>query len=926
MTGTYDAFISYSHEQDRALAPAIRSGLERLARPWTRRRALRVFQDASGLAATPGLQDTLVKTLDGSRFLILLASPRAAESTWVNKEVSHFATRSPQSILLALTDGDCEWNDTQGDFDWTRTTAVPPALRNVFVEEPLWVDLRWAREVSSLGLRDPRFREAIANLAAPIHGIARDDLDALDLHEHRKARRARRAAIVGLATLTATSTLGALVAVDQSRAAREQRLEAQDQRDQALSASRRSDAQRLAVVSSSLASESTDTALLLALHSQARATTDEGLLALGQAITQPAAAMGLLPGSAGGGQALAGTLDGTLMAWTTRHGEVAIFETSGQETRMTLRPLVPTGGLGIRELSLAPDGSAVAATLGGGEVWIADLRDQGAQFSVLQNGIVEAAFGSRSDQLALLHTSGVLQVLDAGEVRWEAPTLAAPVTAVAWSDTDDRLAVASSTEIGVYDATTGAELARWASPTPSLDLAFNVDGDYLAAGGEDGTVRVWTTSGEPERDFRGHGGPVRRVAWGLDDQTLASSSIDTSVRIWDFDSGKTVGELRGHVWGVSGLLFGADGHTLYSSATSSGVKRWELDVGRPLNRIYFRFESPVTSVSIADDSSVFVTANSEGIYVWDRVSPEPLVTLDDALPFDVDLRGDGERLAVVGFTGDLTVYDTSDGSIVSGPREVLDGAVPWSVNFSADGSLLVVGNDEGEVAVLDADTGRERWRVDAVSHAAVFDVEFALDGSFVVAASNEGAVRWYSTVDGEQLGEWTWAESAPGHPFEGGRTQAAISPDGTLIAAGTAEGEVVLVDRATGDPRLRFFAHQNQIYELAFSPDGLLLATGAFNGGGISSDGFDGGLRLWNSSTGAQVANLVYHDRQVEDVTFSADGRWLLSAGADGDVLLWAGPAQWPNLACEVAARELSEAERARYLSPDDPNTDVCST
>ena len=45
----YDAFISYSHVSDRRLAPALRDGLHRFAKPWYRRRAMRVFQDASNL-------------------------------------------------------------------------------------------------------------------------------------------------------------------------------------------------------------------------------------------------------------------------------------------------------------------------------------------------------------------------------------------------------------------------------------------------------------------------------------------------------------------------------------------------------------------------------------------------------------------------------------------------------------------------------------------------------------------------------------------------------------------------------------------------------------------------------------------------------------------------------------------------------------
>ncbi|HEX9937163.1 MAG TPA: hypothetical protein VGB15_08565, partial [Longimicrobium sp.] len=57
--GAYDAFISYSHAADGQLAPRLEEGLERLAKPLLRPRALNVFRDATGLSATPELWPTI---------------------------------------------------------------------------------------------------------------------------------------------------------------------------------------------------------------------------------------------------------------------------------------------------------------------------------------------------------------------------------------------------------------------------------------------------------------------------------------------------------------------------------------------------------------------------------------------------------------------------------------------------------------------------------------------------------------------------------------------------------------------------------------------------------------------------------------------------------------------------------------------------
>src|SRR4051794_11377103 len=90
ITGAYAAFISYSHAVDGKLAPALQSGLHGFARPWFRLRAVRVFRDEASLSANPGLWSSIEQALQGSQFFILLASPEAARSPWVAREVAYW--------------------------------------------------------------------------------------------------------------------------------------------------------------------------------------------------------------------------------------------------------------------------------------------------------------------------------------------------------------------------------------------------------------------------------------------------------------------------------------------------------------------------------------------------------------------------------------------------------------------------------------------------------------------------------------------------------------------------------------------------------------------------------------------------------------------------------------------------------------------
>src|SRR5439155_21218701 len=101
----YDAFISYSHAQDKPIAAALQSAVQKLGKPWYRRRALRVFRDDTSLSATPELWPTIERALGDCRYFILLASPEAAASKWVNREVEHWlAHNGVATLLIGVTD------------------------------------------------------------------------------------------------------------------------------------------------------------------------------------------------------------------------------------------------------------------------------------------------------------------------------------------------------------------------------------------------------------------------------------------------------------------------------------------------------------------------------------------------------------------------------------------------------------------------------------------------------------------------------------------------------------------------------------------------------------------------------------------------------------------------------------------------------
>jgi hypothetical protein len=106
----YHAFLSYSHAADGRLAPALQNAVQRFATPWYRLRSLRLFRDQTGLSASPGLWSAIETALTDSAWFVLFASPRAAESEWVGREVKWWlAHRDPRRLLILVTDGEFAW-------------------------------------------------------------------------------------------------------------------------------------------------------------------------------------------------------------------------------------------------------------------------------------------------------------------------------------------------------------------------------------------------------------------------------------------------------------------------------------------------------------------------------------------------------------------------------------------------------------------------------------------------------------------------------------------------------------------------------------------------------------------------------------------------------------------------------------------------
>ena len=221
----YDAFLSYRRTPDASIASALHVELQRFAKPFYRRRVLRLFRDTTTIPLTEEVWPPIEEALAASGHFLLLASPEAAESEWVGREVEEWMRLhrgTVENLLIVLTDGAIVWDVAHGRFNWERTSALPRVLDGAYKSLPNYIDMRWARTSRDLSTRNPQFLEAVATVASALRGVPKDDLVGVDVREHRRFVRARNVAAGALALLSIGLFQATMTAVEQFRLTRSQ--------------------------------------------------------------------------------------------------------------------------------------------------------------------------------------------------------------------------------------------------------------------------------------------------------------------------------------------------------------------------------------------------------------------------------------------------------------------------------------------------------------------------------------------------------------------------------------------------------------------------------------------------------------------------------------------------------------------------------
>ena len=822
----FNAFLSYCRTPDENLARALQDGLHQFARPWNRLRALRVFRDKASLSASDTLRGSLEDALADSDFLILLASPGAAQSLWVGREVDWWCShRQRAHFLIALTAGEIVWDSARGDFDWQRTTALPPILRGRFPDEPLHIDLRWAQHSGDLSLRDLRFQDCVADLAAPLHGRPKDALIGDDIRQHKRFVRFRRAVFGAIGALVAGVGVAAYVA-------EQQRLNALQQRSVAL-------ARQLVAAQARLRASHAGDAVSAEL---AAALAVESLRRLPNADAASAAVTLLreLPTARiphdGEVNTIAFSPDGTLLASGSDDRSARVIDLAGT----VVRRVEETGA--VNSVAISPDDALLLT--GGADGQTRLIRIATGADAVLPvrdaAAVTAVAFSPDGMLLASAAWDGTVHLRSTATGLDAIPPLrtAGKACCVAFNASGTRLATGNAAGTRVIDTATGRDAVPPIAQAGAVTtLAFSPNGGRLAIGSADRTARM--VSMETGADVVApvvHGGTVRRVAFSPDGRWWATASLDRRVRLFNAQTGGQVAAVV-HDLGVRSIDFSADSKLLATGSLDGTARLIDIRTGREVARI--AHGGVVMKVAFDPRPGVsarlLATASGKG---------ESLVRLvDTANGIDFTQIQPDKPVRSISISGDSRLM-----------------AITSAADGACDGHGTVAAN-AGQVSIVRLSDGREFPPI--FFRAPPCEAILSLDGRKLAVALADGTAEAMEIMPRVAVTDPPLAATAP----------APVPP--TTPAPLPATAPAPFAGTLSIGPTVQV-RHQGPVRSVDFSPDGAWMASG----------GGDRTARVVDARTGSDVVPPIQLPRAVTLVQFSYDGNWLAVAADDGTVQL----------------------------------------
>ncbi|XP_041980509.1 WD repeat-containing protein 61-like [Aricia agestis] len=221
---------------------------------------------------------------------------------------------------------------------------------------------------------------------------------------------------------------------------------------------------------------------------------------------------------------------------------------------------------------------------------------------------------------------------------------------------------------------------------------------------------------------------------------LITGGLDSKVKVWHFEKNKLnlLHALEGHCMAVVSLAISPDGQKLASTSLDSTLIIWEVLSGRKVHEIKTG-ATDVWKVAFSPGGFHVVTGGHTGkLYVYDIVDNVEDKVLDTRGKFALSVAwsNSGKYIASGSVDGYVCVFNVVQGKLVH-TIEAHTHTVR-SVDFSPDSELLVSASDDGYVKLFDVGSGNLLLNLNLKSW--VLKAVISYDCTRVAAAAADGSV------------------------------------------------------------------------------------------------------------------------------------------------------------------------------------------